>query len=194
MKIFFIASSCYTLYLMKFKHRPTHDPSIDTFRVEYLVGPCVLLALIFNYKFAVSEILWSFSIFAEAVAILPQLFMLQRTGEAETITTHYLAALGAYRALYVPNWIYRCAAIYLWPPSLVPTITSTGTFQKVLSTPLQLLQVSCRLGCTWTSSMCTSQSAYLQSLSRHIHSQLFLLLSCVHTLRVLQGQKFELPA
>ncbi|CCO30227.1 ER lumen protein retaining receptor [Rhizoctonia solani AG-1 IB] len=33
--------------------------------------------------------------------------MLQRTGEAETITTHYIAALGAYRALYVPNWIYR---------------------------------------------------------------------------------------
>ncbi|PBK88498.1 hypothetical protein ARMGADRAFT_937268, partial [Armillaria gallica] len=42
-----------------------------------------------------------------SVAILPQLFMLQRTGEAETITTHYLAALGIYRALYIPNWIYR---------------------------------------------------------------------------------------
>ena len=35
--------------------------------------------------------------------------MLQRTGEAETITTHYLFALGAYRALYVPNWVYRYA-------------------------------------------------------------------------------------
>jgi len=33
--------------------------------------------------------------------------MLQRTGEAETITTHYLFALGAYRALYIPNWVYR---------------------------------------------------------------------------------------
>jgi hypothetical protein len=53
------------------------------------------------------EILWAFSIYLESVAILPQLFMLQRTGEAETITTHYLFALGAYRALYIPNWIYR---------------------------------------------------------------------------------------
>lgn len=53
------------------------------------------------------EILWAFSIYLEAVAILPQLFMLQRTGEAENITTHYLFALGAYRALYVPNWVYR---------------------------------------------------------------------------------------
>lgn len=33
--------------------------------------------------------------------------MLQRTGEAETITTHYLFALGAYRAIYIPNWIWR---------------------------------------------------------------------------------------
>jgi ER lumen protein retaining receptor len=66
-----------------------------------------VLALIFNYEFKFSEILWAFSIYLEAVAIFPQLFMLQRTGEAETITTHYIAALGAYRALYVPNWIYR---------------------------------------------------------------------------------------
>ncbi|KAF7798976.1 hypothetical protein EIP86_010205 [Pleurotus ostreatoroseus] len=96
MKVFFIASSVYILYLMKFKFRPTQDPSIDTFRVEYLLGPAVVLSLLFNYKFSFTEILWSFSIFLESVAILPQLFMLQRTGEAETITTHYLAALGAY--------------------------------------------------------------------------------------------------
>ena len=93
--------------------RPTNDPSIDTFRVEYLLGPCVLLSLIFNYKFTLAEILWSFSIFLESVAILPQLFMLQRTGEAETITTHYLAALGAYRAFYIPNWIYRCVCFHI---------------------------------------------------------------------------------
>ena len=67
----------------------------------------MVLGLIFNYKFRFSEILWSFSIFLESVAILPQLFLLQRTGEAETITTHYLAALGGYRAFYIPNWIYR---------------------------------------------------------------------------------------
>ena len=30
-----------------------------------------------------------------------------RTGEAETITSHYVFALGAYRALYLVNWMYR---------------------------------------------------------------------------------------
>ncbi|KAG8976990.1 endoplasmic reticulum retention protein [Tulasnella sp. 425] len=107
MKVFFIASSCYIVFLMRVQFRPTNDPSIDTFKVEYIVVPSVILSLIFNYEFIPSEILWSFSIYLESVAILPQLFLLQRTGEAETITTHYLAALGAYRALYIPNWIYR---------------------------------------------------------------------------------------
>jgi ER lumen protein retaining receptor len=53
------------------------------------------------------QILWTMSIYLEAVAILPQLFMISKTGEAETITSHYLFALGSYRALYILNWIYR---------------------------------------------------------------------------------------
>lgn len=53
------------------------------------------------------QILWTFSIYLESVAILPQLFMVSKTGEAETITSHYLFALGVYRALYLFNWIWR---------------------------------------------------------------------------------------
>ncbi|KAI0767170.1 ER lumen protein retaining receptor [Fomes fomentarius] len=150
MKVFFIASSCYILYLMKVKYRPTHDPSIDTFRIEYLLGPCVVLALLFHYRFTVSELLWSFSIFLESVAILPQLFMLQRTGEAETITTHYLAALGAYRALYIPNWMYR----YFTEDVVDPIAVTAGLVQTAL----------------------------------------YLDFFYVYFTKVLQGQRFELPA
>jgi len=129
MKLFFIGSSCYILYLMKMRFRPTHDPSIDTFRIEYLIGPSLVLGLIFNYKFQFSEIMWAFSIFLEAVAILPQLFLLQRTGEAETITTHYLAALGAYRALYIPNWIYRYFADDLVDPiAIIAGLVQSGLY------------------------------------------------------------------
>ena len=35
------------------------------------------------------------------------MFQLQKTGEAETITTHYLLCLGLYRAFYLLNWLYR---------------------------------------------------------------------------------------
>uniref|UniRef100_A0A671LN82 ER lumen protein-retaining receptor 2-like n=1 Tax=Sinocyclocheilus anshuiensis TaxID=1608454 RepID=A0A671LN82_9TELE len=53
------------------------------------------------------RIMWTFSIYLESVSILPQLFMISKTGEAETITTHYLFFLGLYRALYLINWIWR---------------------------------------------------------------------------------------
>ncbi|CEP14413.1 hypothetical protein [Parasitella parasitica] len=107
MKIFFITSSLYILYLMRFKYKATYDSGLDLFKVEYLLVGAAILGVSTTYVYTVIEILWSFSIWLESVAILPQLFMLQRTGEAETITTHYLFALGAYRGLYLLNWVYR---------------------------------------------------------------------------------------
>lgn len=128
MKIFFIASSGWIIWAMKVKYRPTQDPALDTFKLTYLLPPVALLALIFNYAFTPYEILWSFSIWLESVAILPQLFMLSRTGEAETITTHYLAALGAYRGLYIPNWIYR----YFTEGAFDPIAVVAGIIQTAL--------------------------------------------------------------
>ncbi|KAF1814559.1 er lumen protein-like protein retaining receptor [Eremomyces bilateralis CBS 781.70] len=129
-KIIFIATSAYTIYLMLNDYKPTHDPNLDTFRVEYLLAGSLLLAVIFPYKYNFTEIFWAFSIWLEAVAILPQLFMLQRTGEAETITTHYLFALGIYRALYIPNWIYRYTMET--PPYSDPIAVLAGIVQTIL--------------------------------------------------------------
>lgn len=106
-KILFIGTQGYIIYLMTTAYKPTNDPNLDTFRVQYLLGGAAVLAILLPYKYNLWEIFWAFSIWLESVAILPQLFMLQRTGEAETITTHYLFALGIYRALYIPNWLWR---------------------------------------------------------------------------------------
>ncbi|KAK3060660.1 hypothetical protein LTS18_008043, partial [Coniosporium uncinatum] len=127
-KIVFIASQAYIVYLMLTDYKPTHDPNLDTFKVEYLLGASLVLGLLFPYKYTPSEMLWAFSIWLESVAILPQLFMLQRTGEAETITTHYLFALGIYRALYIPNWIYR----YFFENYFDPIAVVAGIIQTVL--------------------------------------------------------------
>uniref|UniRef100_A0A1I8IDL6 ER lumen protein-retaining receptor n=1 Tax=Macrostomum lignano TaxID=282301 RepID=A0A1I8IDL6_9PLAT len=80
---------------------------LDTFRAEILVIASAGLACLINHEFSPLELLWTFSIYLESVAILPQLFLISKTGEAETITSHYLFALGSYRALYILNWIYR---------------------------------------------------------------------------------------
>ncbi|KAK4688094.1 ER lumen protein retaining receptor, partial [Tremellales sp. Uapishka_1] len=128
MKLFFIGSTAYTLYLMTTKFRPTHDASLDTFRLTYLLPPVAIFALLFNYAYTPFELTWAFSIWLESVAILPQLFMLQRTGEAETITTHYLAALGLYRGLYIPNWMYR----YFTEGAFDPIAVVAGLIQTAI--------------------------------------------------------------
>jgi ER lumen protein retaining receptor len=43
------------------------------------------------------QITWCFSIYVEALSILPQLFLLQRHSEVENLTGHYVFMLGTYR-------------------------------------------------------------------------------------------------
>merc|ERR1712235_122910 len=107
MKIIYISCACATCYLMFVKFKATYDGNHDSMRAEFLVVPALGLACLINTSFDVMEVLWTFSIYLESVAILPQLFMVSKTGEAETITSHYLFALGSYRGLYILNWIYR---------------------------------------------------------------------------------------
>jgi len=128
MKAIFIIASFATVFLIFFKFKATYDKNHDTFRIEFLLLPCVVLSLIINHEFSVMEILWTFSIYLESVAILPQLFMLSKTGEAETITSHYLFSLGSYRALYILNWLYR----YYSETFFDPIAVVAGCVQTIL--------------------------------------------------------------
>lgn len=114
MKLIFIATSILIVYLMKFKapYCDTYDKKYDTFFLPYLLVPCAILALLVNEYFSVTEILWTFSIYLEAVAIVPQLivvhqFAKESGGFVENLTSHYVFCLGGYRAMYMINWVYR---------------------------------------------------------------------------------------
>ena len=109
MKMIFISSSCCVLWYMRV-HRvvsQTYDREQDTFRIVFLLLPSFMMALVINHEFSFVEVLWTFSIYLEAVAILPQLVLLQRTKNIDTLTGNYVFLLGGYRALYLLNWIYR---------------------------------------------------------------------------------------
>uniref|UniRef100_A0A8B9BBC5 ER lumen protein-retaining receptor n=1 Tax=Anser brachyrhynchus TaxID=132585 RepID=A0A8B9BBC5_9AVES len=107
MKVIFLICAYVTVYMIYVKFRKTFDSENDSFRLEFLLVPVTGLSFLENHSFTPLEILWTFSIYLESVAILPQLFMISKTGEAETITTHYLFFLGLYRALYIANWVWR---------------------------------------------------------------------------------------
>lgn len=114
MKVIFIAASCSIVYLMKFKspYKGTYDKNADDAPVLYIVVPCFLLALVLNEYFSFSEVLYSFSIYLEAVAIVPQLWMVHKEaalneGFVDLLSSHYMFCLGGYRACYVINWVWR---------------------------------------------------------------------------------------
>lgn len=56
MKIFFISSTLYIVYAMKTAFKATWDPKIDTMRVEFLVVPAAVLALIINERFRLLDV------------------------------------------------------------------------------------------------------------------------------------------
>ncbi|CAI5473428.1 unnamed protein product [Closterium sp. Yama58-4] len=109
MKLIFLSSTIAIVYYMRYDKvvRQKYDKDHDTFRHIFLVVPCFVLALLVNKKFTITEVLWAFSIYLEAVAILPQLVLLQRTKNIDNLTGNYVFFLGAYRGLYILNWIYR---------------------------------------------------------------------------------------
>ncbi|KAG6419999.1 hypothetical protein SASPL_116513 [Salvia splendens] len=118
-----------TRYLDLFTQYVSYDKDHDTFRHYFLILPCLLLALVFHEKFTFKEVMWAFSLYLEAVAILPQLVLLQRTRNIDNLTGQYVFLLGAYRSFYILNWVYR----YFTQPHFVHWISwVSGLVQTLL--------------------------------------------------------------
>ncbi|KAH9784829.1 ER lumen protein-retaining receptor B [Citrus sinensis] len=123
MKLIFLGSSFSIVWYMRHHSivRRSYNKDQDTFRRFFLVLPCLLLALLINENFTFKEVMWTFSLYLEAVAILPQLVLLQRTRNIDNLTGQYVFFLGAYRGLYILNWVYR----YFTEPHYVHWIRKT---------------------------------------------------------------------
>ena len=92
--------------------------------------PCSVLALLINHEFSVMEILWTFSIYLESVALIPQLVFIYRAGKAEVTISVYLFVLGFYRGFYILNWVYRYNYEDRYKPD--PIVIWAGCVQTVL--------------------------------------------------------------
>ena len=55
-KIVFLASQTYIIYLMLNDYKPTHDPNLDTFKVEYLLGFSAIMGILFPYNYTPYEV------------------------------------------------------------------------------------------------------------------------------------------
>ncbi|CAB9509806.1 lumen protein-retaining receptor [Seminavis robusta] len=116
MKFAYIAETVAIIYMIKFWEpiQSFYNADQDSFpHWKYAVLPCSLVALATHLigggtrNFDLMELLWTFSIYLESIAILPQLLVLQKYGLVENLTGNFVFFLGFYRFMYVINWIYR---------------------------------------------------------------------------------------
>ena len=116
LKVFYIAVTAFIIYMIRCNGtiRSLYNFDQDAFpHWKGAVAPCAVITFLTHLMqrgvpaFSLQELLWTFSIYLEAIAILPQLVLLRRYRLVENLTGKFMLCLGSYRALYIVNWIYR---------------------------------------------------------------------------------------
>ena len=106
MKILFIGLTAYTIYLMRLR-KPfnlSYDRDSDSFQHYFIYLGALVMAVLIHKSLNPIDFVWSFSVWLEAFAILPQLLMINKLKDVENITAHYILFLGLYRIFYVFHW------------------------------------------------------------------------------------------
>lgn len=114
-KIAYIVATTVILVMCKTEPiKSVYNPQQDSFpHWKCAALPCAFLAAVTHVLgsglagFDVQELLWTFSIYLESIAILPQLMVLQKYRLVENLTGKFVFFLGMYRLFYIFNWIYR---------------------------------------------------------------------------------------
>mmetsp|Transcript_22544 Transcript_22544/g.21773 ORF Transcript_22544/g.21773 Transcript_22544/m.21773 type:complete len:297 (+) Transcript_22544:101-991(+) len=117
-----LVSCCFAMYGMVGPLKSTYEEKYDKFGslhipnefgALYCIVPCGLLALFFhptlNREFF-SDVCWTYSMYLEAVAMLPQIFMFQKQasdqgGIVEPLIGHTVFALGFSRIFELIFWL-----------------------------------------------------------------------------------------
>lgn len=132
MKVVYIAISFMIVYMIYGPYKKTYDRDQDVLYNEFLVVPCFVLALYSSYNQTPIEVLWTFSIFLEAIAIVPQLDLLCKIELVDSYVVCYLLALGLYRTMYLLKWAYLYyTTAYYEPIALFAGFVQTTLFALV---------------------------------------------------------------
>ena len=106
-----IVLSVYIIFLFrKYKHTQFHGDIYNPFNWKILVPACLVLCFFFhpgtkNEYYITLQMLVSFSMFMEGCGLLPQIYLMRKIGEVETMTGHYMLCLGIARLFRMVFWI-----------------------------------------------------------------------------------------
>lgn len=115
-----LLSTLLIIYWIRFKLKSSYIKELDTLKLLFLVVPAAILAVLVNPRTRhakLSNILWAFCVYLEAVSVLPQVRFMQNAKIVETFTGYYVFALGVSRFLALAHWIiqiYETRGAYLF--------------------------------------------------------------------------------
>lgn len=92
------------VYMCRKRFAASYERDSDVFKHQYLMIGCLVLALLFHPNlnaFMPADLCWTFALYLESAAVLPQLFMFQKDKRVEPFTTHFLAGQAASRVCLV---------------------------------------------------------------------------------------------
>ena len=127
-KTFYICSTTLIIVLMLTRFRRSYDRKHDSFSMLALLIVCVPFTLISTLSYSIDEILWTYSLWLESVAILPQMFLIRRNQRVDVITKDYVFFLGMYRLFYVLNWIRKAIVKH----KTMKVVWATGCLQTII--------------------------------------------------------------
>ncbi|XP_001604387.1 ER lumen protein-retaining receptor [Nasonia vitripennis] len=107
MKVLYLVIGYCTLLSMYAFFRKTYERKYDSFRIELLLIPCMVIAILINYNLTAIEVLWTFSIHLEAVAMVPQFVFVSKARRIHKHVLYYVLSLATYKCLYIIHWVYR---------------------------------------------------------------------------------------
>ena len=114
LKVLYLTTSFYILAIMMKVYARTREQEKAWKLGAYCLGAAIVLgpvlaAIAKGKETSLFEVSWTFSIVLESVCVIPQLLLLRQTSVPTVIDSGYIIFLGAYRALYILNWIVRFA-------------------------------------------------------------------------------------
>lgn len=99
-KVFHLLAALSAVLLMRYSPASqTYDGDLDTFPRTVLVAPCLVLAIFLNRVKVIVEICHAFSVYLEAVVLVPQLFLLYKRQVYENWVLVFTVLCGGERLL-----------------------------------------------------------------------------------------------
>lgn len=117
-----MGSAVVIVVLMMTRLQSTYEKRHDTFKNPAILVLSAVLAAVSMPRKGLVWFFWSFSLWVEALAIIPQLILVMGRSKSkmlEVMNREYIFFMSIYRLFYLINWVYKM-------------VTDTGRTPKVV--------------------------------------------------------------